>query len=86
MNVSARIINTLYDFIKGAELRGALTHDLAFLKLADLDRLLLLSHSLGGFVAFKVLTGKLKMPLRHITRAEGSINEDVGILRSKFLL
>ena len=56
MEVSARLINTLYAFV-----HSALAHPSAetrFLKLADTEELLLLSHSLGGSVAFSVLTGQ----------------------------
>ena len=52
MEVSARLINTLYAFVHSAAAHhSAETH---FLRLADTEELLLLSHSLGGSVAFSV--------------------------------
>jgi hypothetical protein len=58
VDVSARLINTLYEFIHGASHVGAGPRPaLTFLDYADVDKLLLLSHSLGGYVAFSVLTG-----------------------------
>ena len=54
--MSARLINTLYAFVHTAAKQGSRETD--FLRLADTDELLLLSHSLGGSVAFSVLTGE----------------------------
>ncbi len=56
MEVSARLINTLYAFVHSAS--GHPSAETVFLRLADTDELLLLSHSLGGSVAFSVLTGQ----------------------------
>lgn len=58
VDVSARLINTLYDFIENVT-NGDLgaNRDFDFLRRANLGQLLLLSHSLGAFVACDVLTG-----------------------------
>ena len=54
---SAGFVNTLYSFIDGAG--KAKPGDMPdFLSRADTQRLLLLSHSLGGYVAFKLLGGE----------------------------
>ena len=58
--MSARLINTLYAFVHTASKHASRETD--FLHLADTDQLLLLSHSLGGSVAFSVLTGKRARP------------------------
>lgn len=57
VEVSARLINTLYAFVHSAASHPS--RETRFLDLADTDKLLLLSHSLGGSVAFSVLTGRL---------------------------
>ena len=56
MEVSARLVNTLYAFVQSAAAHHSA--ETRFLRLADTDELLLLSHSLGGSVAFSVLTGQ----------------------------
>jgi hypothetical protein len=58
VDVSARLINTLYDFIENVT-NGDLgaNREFDFLRRANLGQLLLLSHSLGAFVACDVLTG-----------------------------
>ena len=56
VEVSARLINTLYAFVHSASAHPSA--ETRFLRLADTDELLLLSHSLGGSVAFSVLTGQ----------------------------
>lgn len=55
VEVSARLINTLYAFVHSAAAHASA--ETGFLHLADTDELLLLSHSLGGSIAFSVLTG-----------------------------
>ena len=50
MTPSAKLINTLYSYIASEEP--------GFMQKADTDELVLLSHSLGGFIAFKTLAGK----------------------------
>ena len=54
MTPSAKLINTLYNYI-ASEKPG-------FLHKADTDELVLLSHSLGGFIAFKTLAGEAAGP------------------------
>ena len=56
VEVSARLINTLYAFVHSATDHPSA--ETRFLRLADTEELLLLSHSLGGSVAFSVLTGQ----------------------------
>lgn len=60
VEVSARLINTLYAFVHSADEHQSAETE--FLRLADTDKLLLLSHSLGGSVAFSVLTGRGLFP------------------------
>ena len=58
---SARLVNTLYDFIHNVT-HGGTNADKAsfkFLDSANLDQLLLLGHSLGGNVACAILSGML---------------------------
>lgn len=58
MDVSASLINTVYEFVENVtHSKDGATPDLAFLQRANLDQLLLLSHSLGGSVACNILTG-----------------------------
>ena len=56
---SAGLINTLYDFILDKTRMDPTNADAEFLFLrnADLEELILLSHSLGGAIALDVLTG-----------------------------
>lgn len=49
-------MNTLYAFVHSASAHHSA--ETRFLRLADIDELLLLGHSLGGSVAFSVLTGQ----------------------------
>lgn len=58
---SAGLINTLYGFIGNVSKAKTGTAP-QFLSAADPDRLLLLAHSLGGYVAFKLLSGKALLP------------------------
>ena len=51
---SAKLINTLYDYIASEKPD--------FMRKADTDELVLLSHSLGGFIAFKTLAGEAAAP------------------------
>ncbi|CAL8464883.1 g4418 [Coccomyxa elongata] len=59
VDASARLINTLYDFIHNVTHgnNNAGKPSLTFLQRANLDQLLLLGHSLGGFVACDILSG-----------------------------
>ena len=59
MAPSAKLINTLYDYIA--------SNSPDFMQKGDTDELVLLSHSLGGFIAFKTLAGKAAAPGRSPT-------------------
>ena len=68
--MSARLINTLYAFVHTASKHAS--RETNFLHLADTDELLLLSHSLGGSVAFSVLTGEKA----HLAPLHGNLHAD----------
>ena len=76
VEVSARLINTLYAFAHSAASHPS--RETRFLDLADPDELLLLSHSLGGSVAFSVLTGRLLTPCTGMLCLHGMhLNRDI---------
>lgn len=81
VKVSARLINTLYAFVHSADEHQSAETD--FLRLADTDNLLLLSHSLGGSVAFSVLTGRQVLPLEEALLLRYALvqMQDCGMIR-----
>ena len=81
VDVSARLINTLYDFIENVTSSGSDANpDVAFLRRANLGELLLLSHSLGAFVACDVLTGKQS---RSLSASSSSVCDFANALNVK---
>ena len=86
VEVSARLINTLYAFVHSADEHQSAETE--FLRLADTDKLLLLSHSLGGSVAFSVLTGRELLPLEEdmLLRYALVRIQDHGIMKTAELI